>query len=83
MADQLLLCIPGKFHTKDNNLVIVIAKKTVSKDSDVINTEPSDTKFYVNSTFTVDDHKLTLNFADTNGTIVNSTFIMLLPDKVI
>ncbi|WPV01220.1 hypothetical protein SNE26_05500 [Mucilaginibacter sp. cycad4] len=73
----------GKFHTKENNLVVVIAKKTVSKDSDVISTEPSDAKFYVNSTFTVDDHKLTLSFADATGATVNNTFMMLLPDKVI
>lgn len=73
----------GKCHTKDNNLVVVIAEKTVSKDSDVISTEPSDAKFYVNSTFTVNDHKLTLSFADTNGAAVNNTFMMLLPDKVI
>lgn len=73
----------GKFHTKGNGLDIAITKKSTSQSGSVISTEPSDAKFYMNSTFNVDDHKLTLGFADTNGAPVNTTFMILIPDKVI
>lgn len=70
----------GQFHTKGDGLNIIIAKKTVSEGGNIISTEPSDAKFYVNSAFVVDDRKLTLNYADTNGAALKSIFSMLLPD---
>ncbi|WP_121810557.1 hypothetical protein [Mucilaginibacter kameinonensis] len=73
----------GKFHTKGDGLNIVIAKKTVSESGSVISTESSDAQFYVNSAFLVDDRKLTLNYADTNGAPLKSVFAMVLQDKVI
>ncbi|WP_154402372.1 hypothetical protein [Mucilaginibacter endophyticus] len=73
----------GKFHTKGDGLNIVIAKKTVSEGGNIISTEPSAAQFYVNSAFVVDDRKLTLNYADTNGAALKSIFAMVLQDKVI
>lgn len=70
----------GKFHTKGNGLDIAITKKTTSQSGSVISTEPSDAKFYMNSTFAVDNNKLILDFADNNGAPVNTTFMMILPD---
>jgi hypothetical protein len=73
----------GKFRTKNNKLNITIAKKTVSENGKVISTEPSDSQFYINSAFVVDDRKLTLNYTDITGAVAKSIFVMLVPDKVI
>ena len=70
----------GQYSLKGDSLKISISEKTVTKDNRLISQEPSDVKFYANSTYAVDGYSLMLNFKDNESRPVKTIFSMALPD---
>ncbi|SEN44683.1 hypothetical protein SAMN05192574_103188 [Mucilaginibacter gossypiicola] len=66
----------GQYGLKGDSLKISISGKAVREGNTMISQEPSDAKFYVNSTYIVDGHSLTLNFKDNESKATKTTFLV-------